>query len=505
MRRITRTPSLRARLVGLFVAGCCVAWPFRAHAQIEPGEPSVALEATVLASGLDAPTDIVVFEDGNALVVERNGGMVLIRKDGSQDKAAGKIEVLPNDTEQGLLGVFPHPDFAENRTLFFYASVDKDIANKHKVLTGVLDATGKVTVDLRHPIIDKGLEGPRNHNGGGLFISQRQLYVSVGDTGYNPEYGTLGSLAIPINKYASCLNKANGSILRVNLDGSIPSDNPLVNEKVVTGCERPNPPPNTPADKRFNKPFKDSRKPDKRIFAWGVRNGFRFWVDPKTDLLWIGDVGEFQEEEISVGGNGTHFGFPFMEGMHRYPDRADWKINDCTAMKPSRPCTLPVFSYPNRAERATKKGADSVVIGGLIIDDARWPERFRGRYYFGDFESGRIWTLDVTPDRKGVDPKSLRQIANVPYLSSFRLGPDGALYVVSYGGNNIVRISPKVAPIPKEATEPEKPLAPPAPRHKAGFPPPAEEGLRTPIIAGLGALLAALLGALFWRRSRSGN
>ncbi|MDX2055736.1 MAG: PQQ-dependent sugar dehydrogenase [Polyangiaceae bacterium] len=494
--RVTR--SLLFYPAFVLALGVVVAWPCAASAQIEPGDPAAHLEAAVFMAGLDGPTDIAVLGDGRSVVVERGGAILLVgHKEGWLDKEAGKIVVRPEDTEQGLLGVVAHPDFAQNSTLYFYASVDSNAANKNKVLKGVLGIDGKVVVDVEHPVIDKGLEGPRNHNGGGLFIHKRQLYISVGDTGYNPEYNAPGSLAIPINKYASCLNKANGSILRINLDGSIPDDNPLVQEKVVTGCDRPNPPPNTPADKRFNKPFKDSRTPDKRIYAWGVRNGWRFWIDPKTDLLWIGDVGEFQEEEISVGGKGTHFGFPFMEGMHRYPERKGWRINDCTAMKPSRPCTLPVFSYPNRADRATKKGEDSVVVGGLIIDDERWPTGYRGHYFFGDFESGRIWTLAVSADRKSVDPASLRQIARVPYLSGFRLGPDGGLYVVSFGGNNVVRISPKVPVVP-----PPKPaVATPKveePVDRAGYAKEPSWGQKAFLALGGSALLA--LGLALWRR-----
>jgi GTP-binding protein len=79
-----------------------------------------------------------------------------------------------------------------------------------------------------------GLEGPANHDGGGLVIHKGQLYIGVGDTGANA--------TPPSNKYAACLNKANGKILRVNLDGTTPADNPLATLETATGCATVNAP-----------------------------------------------------------------------------------------------------------------------------------------------------------------------------------------------------------------------------------------------------------------------
>jgi glucose/arabinose dehydrogenase len=142
-------------------------------------------------------------------------------------------------------------------------------------------------------VIADGLQGPANHDGGGLIVYKNQLYVSVGDTGAND--------SPPVNKYGACLNNPNGKILRVNLDGSIPGDNPLGALGEVTAC--------TPAT-RTTGDF-TRMEPDKRIYAWGTRNAWRFWVDPMTDLLWVGNVGEVTRESIYVGGKGSNFGWPF--------------------------------------------------------------------------------------------------------------------------------------------------------------------------------------------------
>src|SRR5262249_25390146 len=151
---------------------------------------------------------------------------------------------------------------------------------------------------------------------------------SVGDTGSNS--------SPPTNKYGSCLNKGNGKILRVNLDGTVPSDNPLRGIPSVSACDTPLGPWTTAA-------------PDPRIFAWGLRNPWRFWIDPATSLLWIGDVGEVTEEEISVGGGNQHYGYPFVEGNQVWGDVDGM---NCATLSPSRPCTPPVYAYP-RSEGQT--------------------------------------------------------------------------------------------------------------------------------------------------------
>jgi MYXO-CTERM domain-containing protein len=314
-----------------------------------------------------------------------------------------------------LLGVVAHPEFATNKTIFLYASIG-DVANRHKVLKATVADDNSVSVDLRNPIIDRGLEGPANHNGGGLIIHKGHLYVSVGDTGANS--------TPPRNKYASCLNKPNGKILRVQLDGAIPADNPLSSLNMVTGCDS--------VSGDFG-----MRAPDKRIFAWGMRNAYRFWIDPTTDLLWIGDVGETTREEISVGGKGTHFGYPFEEGTVKY--QQPWNMG-CKGMSPSTDCVPPVFDYQN------VRNGTNCVIGGLVPDGCGWPDAYKSKYFFGDHGSGNLWTLDLTPDRRGVVRDSRKAFGQLPRISGFRMGHDHSLYLISHDRGVIAKVTPKNRP-----------------------------------------------------------
>src|SRR6185503_3053076 len=256
--------------------------------------------------------------------------------------------MVDTGSEKGLLGVVAHPDVASNNTFFFYVSNGSDSNDKHRVYRGVLAANDTLTIDMANPVIAEaagngpGLRGPANHDGGGLFIHDGQLYVGVGDTGANA--------TPPTNKYSSCLNLGNGKILRVNLDGSVPMDNPLVGETMVTSCTSTGGAWATAA-------------PDTRVFAWGFRNPWRFWIDPHTDLMWIGDVGEVTREEISVGTGNQHYGYPFNEGTTMYGQLAG---KDCTTgFVPARECTPPVHDYGHSA------GANCV-IGGIIPEGCGW-------------------------------------------------------------------------------------------------------------------------------------
>jgi glucose/arabinose dehydrogenase len=392
----------------LFMGGCLAG---SADAQLEPGEPAMGFELSDWVDDVREVTDLAFVSDGRAVITRKTGEIAVAMPDGSLQRSMAAIIDVDAESEKGLLGVVRD----EDDTLYFYASTGGDDSDKHKVYRATLAANGEVSVDLTRSIIGRGLEGPANHDGGGMVIHRGQLYVGVGDTGYNN--------SPPSNRYGTCLNKANGKILRVNLDGSIPSDNPLTSLAMVTGCASPR------AEFAMF-------PPDERIYAWGLRNPWRFWIDPATDLLWIGDVGEVDEEEITVGGKGAHHGWPFHEGNVTHGDLGG--LTDCMNVVPASECVAPQHGYPR---------SDGVsVTGGLIPPAGCGWGAFERRYFFADFGTARMWTLDVEPDRSGVVPGSRRAFGRVGSAVSFRMGPDGAMYIASYGTSSIKRLAPKNVP-----------------------------------------------------------
>jgi glucose/arabinose dehydrogenase len=415
---------LRSFGLGVLLMACNAG---RARAQLEaPFDDTVVLDQAFVL-GVDNATDIAFHPDGRALVTQKNGTITIRAANGELTEISGTFSGLDTSSEKGLLGVVADPGVASNDTFYFYADTGPT-EDKHRVYKGVLNDDNTLSVDLEEPIVaaargnGPGLEGPANHDGGGLFIHEGKLYLSVGDTGANA--------SPPTNKYSSCLNKGNGKILRVNLDGSVPSDNPLASVSEVTACNTTGSDWTTAA-------------PDRRIFAWGLRNPWRFWIDPHTDLMWIGDVGEQQREEITVGRGGEHFGYPFFEGTldHSMANGELRLGKSCDQdFLPSKPCTPAVHDYSH--------SEGTSVTGGLIPEGCGWSNAFGGKLYylFADYGSNWVHALEVKPDRSGVVSSTSVEFATLTGgPSSIRQGLDGAVYVTFYGSGNVTRIAPAAA------------------------------------------------------------
>jgi MYXO-CTERM domain-containing protein len=402
-----------------------LAWlaPSAAGAATLMGEAADAFDVTVAGESLSQPTDIAELPDGRLVITERLGGVVVVQPDGTQIDS-GTITVQPDFQEQGLLGVVADPDFATNNMLYFYASVGNDLPNKHKVYKIPLGADGMLA-SSRDTIISMGLLGSDfgNHNGGGMIIHDGLLYLSVGDSGHNA--------TPPTNRLGTCLNSANGKILRVALDGSTPMTNPLVGQAMVTGCD----------DWDGSLAM---MAPDTRIFSWGFRNPYRFWIDSQTKRMWIGDVGEMTREEVSVSAPidsdtalaGEHFGWPFREGTTNYSQ--SWQPSGaCTGVTPSSECIGPVYDYETGGDR------NACVIGGLIPDGCGWADPWNSRYFFGDNSSGRIWTLQVNATRDGIMGNTATQIGTTQGIGSFRMNSKGGLFLVEVSGGVVSVLTPK--------------------------------------------------------------
>jgi glucose/arabinose dehydrogenase len=174
--------------------------------------------------------------------------------------------------------------------------------------------------------------------------------------------------------------------------------------------------------------------PDPRIFAWGFRNPWRLWVDPQTGLLFIGDVGELTQEEISIGGPDQHYGYPFEEGTQIWGNVAGM---NCTTLTPSRPCTPPAFSYA--------RSPGFAVTGGLIPEACGWSNVFPGAHYvYADSGASWIRALPMNPTRTGF--ATATPIAVASYAGarpvSIRMGPDGSLYVVQLALGAVYQFTP---------------------------------------------------------------
>lgn len=411
--------------------------------------PDALLQISDVVTGLGPVTDFAFLpgSDGRMMITEKSGELKVWRPGGK----AVTVARFPVDeaSEKGLLGVVADPDFARTRRLFLYYSLADDAGgtrlDRHRVVSVVLRPDDSL-VPGSEKLLVRGLRGPANHDGGALAIGpDGKLYIGVGDTGCNsgrpPEPPTA-----PTNYFPTCLSNANGKILRINLDGTIPADNPLMKIEKVPACgERCS----AAIDPRVTAP------PRKEIWAWGFRNPWRFWFDSRTGKLWVGDVGEITYEEIGIAVAGRHHGWPWREGPH------GWPITRCSEIgPPGGPCVDPVYHCRHGGGSDGNDGDCQSITGGVIVDSCRWPEGWRGRYLFGDNANARLWTLRVNPARDGViagSREDLGRLAGIPV--SIHLGPNGDVYLAVFPGGTgrIIKIAPQKPEVCPQALPPAKP------------------------------------------------
>lgn len=444
--------SRRANVVSLASAVALVAASGRADTLVT-GNPATLFTLANKVTGLTEPTSFAFLPSGQ-MVITQKGGDVLIADTGGATTVAGTFTV-DTESEKGLLHVILHPGFATNRLLIFYYSANDSIGgtdvDRHRVVTVPLGTNGKLDL-TQEKILVRGLRGPANHDGGSLGIGpDGKLYIGDGDTGVNsgqapePPY-------TPTNFFATCLTIPNGKILRVNLDGSIPNDNPLVNATQVTACG------NTAGTDVTTLPPATGSAIRKDIWAWGFRNPWRFWFDPKTGNMWEGDVGEITYEEINIipqSGKGKHYGWPWREASHGHTPATCQSIipnaGDC--VDPQYYCVHGTSSDP------AVDGNCGSIMGGPIVDSCDWPTTFQGRYFFGDYTRKWIANLTVNTSRTGFTNTHRNQfITTSPGgPTHIDVGPDGALYYASFvqsaNTGTIVRVAPKTpiaCPVPPD-------------------------------------------------------
>ena len=378
--------------------------PLSVYAQATPETTSEATALTApdgsqyqwtqVASGFNSPVLLTNAGDGSErlFVVEQDGFVFIIPKNGlpsyrDQDAFLDISSLLSQDvfqggyTERGLLGLAFHPDF-KNNGLFFIAHTDQ--AGQNIVIAryqvNAMDAnradltSRKEILTIAHPQYD--------HNAGNLaFGKDGYLYIGVGDG---------GSQGDDPGAPAQNLSLLLGKLLRIDVNAdtyTVPKDNPFVNT----------------ADAKAE------------IWAYGLRNPWRFSFDRQTGDLYIGDVGQSDYEEVDFqpadDAGGENYGWKNYEGMHAY--------NGATA-PPNM--TLPVAEYPHLIGCA--------VSGGYVYRGESLPE-LQGIYIFGDYCDGRTWTLyrDST-GRWKVTPF----ISTNYTISSFGEDQQGELYLVDFKG-----------------------------------------------------------------------
>lgn len=306
--------------------------------------------------------------------------------------------------ERGLLGIAIDPDWPEEPfTYLFYSHTSGyNRVSRFRVEGAVNDpASEDLTLDLSSEQILLALKDDSEyHNAGTLrFGSDTTLYVSHGDDENWKEDD---------EEYLQDLTNLYGKILRINRDGSAPDDNPTFREEP------------------------GGRLPE--IFAIGLRNPFRFAIDPHTDRLFIGDVGSDIQEEFNLSEGGENFGYSRHEGDTYF--NADFPISE-----PSP--TAPIHSYASRPD-AHAGIALATYRPKNYPYDRSFPEAFDGVHFYADYFSSTLRYLR-SDGLGGWEPVVFG--SGFDRLTDAAIGPDGSLYLISYNGalSKIVYEHPNVA------------------------------------------------------------
>jgi glucose/arabinose dehydrogenase len=364
-----------------------------AASAVRAGTPVAGFSDDPVISGLSQPTAAAFLPDGRLLVTQQGGNLLRV-----ESGVATVLTTIPvcSASEMGLLGVAIDPAFATNGFVYLYRTKPApggcgSAAGRFNQVVRVT-VTGNTAGSLTE-LLDGIQTDNTNHDGGGLQIGpDGKLYVGVGDTGLLDNMGGPGSA---MNPYSQDLAHLEGKVLRLDLDGSIPADNPFVS---TAGARA-------------------------EIFAYGFRNPFRFGFDPMTDALWLGDVGDLTIEELDIVTSGGNYAWPHCEGTLPTGCEAPGDID-------------PIFTYDHS-------------VGATIIGGAFAPAGFGslgGHYFFADFTARVIFHGVPNPARNGLvgTPAQFVTAAGGGFGGPVDVifGPDGALYYVQFNPGEVRRVAP---------------------------------------------------------------
>ncbi|MBW1295150.1 PQQ-dependent sugar dehydrogenase [Aquimarina litoralis] len=307
--------------------------------------------------------------------------------------------------EVGLLGLAFHPDFDTNRYLYTYYTTDSPVSgiSVRMVLSRfTVSPTNPNFVDPNSELVifqfDKN-QNNSNHNGGKIeFGPDGYLYISIGDGGGGNDPEGNGQ-----NK-----NTVFGSILRIDID--LDGNNPI-----ETNPDLPNGNYEIPSDN----PFVGISGLDE-IYAYGIRNTWKFSFDNVTGRLWGADVGQGAFEEVNIIENGKNYGWSRFE--------ANSVANSGVII--TEPTEFPVHFY-NRNQ------GDRSITGGYVYRGSEITSLnpdINSKYIFGDYVSGRVWVLDYNSST-GDASSTLLFNTSGEFVSSFGVDTNGELYFSDYGSN----------------------------------------------------------------------
>ncbi|HEY3154463.1 MAG TPA: PQQ-dependent sugar dehydrogenase [Candidatus Binatia bacterium] len=383
------------------------------------GAPSLTdpnLSVTEITSGLSAPTTMAFIGTDDILVLQKDNGQVRRVISGALQSSAVLDVAVDNASERGMLGIAVHPNFPTSPFIYLYYTESSTSGDTSGSPAGnrVYRYTWNGTT-LTSPVLILNLPvtpGP-NHDGGAItFGPDGKLYVVIGDLNRDGQLQNFPGGPTPDDTSV---------ILRLNDDGSIPSDNPFFSQGGNVA----------------------------KYFAYGIRNSFGMDFDPMTNKLWMTENGPNFFDEINLVEPGFNSGWEKIMG----PDaRNSNNVSDLFSIAGSH-YGDPKFSWLNTV------GPTAIV----FLDSANLGAEYENDVFVGDINNGNLYHFKPNGMRDGfvfsgagladmVADNSAELDETIigtgfAGITDLKVGPDGRLYVVSFGEGKIYGISNATLPL----------------------------------------------------------
>jgi glucose/arabinose dehydrogenase len=355
-------------------------------AQAAPNLPQGFTDSQVV-SGLTNPTDMEFAPDGRLFVTEDAGRVRIAKPDGTLATFLNISTKVDSKGERGLLALTFDPGFSTNHYVYIhYTKKATSTTPPHNRVVRVTASGDRAVSGSETLIFRLGNQSAANQfpqfMGGALdFGKDGKLYVATGDNDTPDKAQKLTNLF--------------GKMLRINKDGTIPTDNPFYS--TASGNNR-------------------------AIWARGLRNPFKFAIQPGTGTIFINDVGHNDFEEINQGAAGANYGWPVHEGAANRSPYVD-----------------PIFAYAHDGDPATSSCA---ITGGTFYNPStmQFPSAYAGDYFFADFCSGWIRTRDsggsVTGFASGLERPIDLEVSKAGELYYLSRSSTGIVGKIGYSGGN---------------------------------------------------------------------
>lgn len=341
------------------------------------------ITVTTLAEGLVHPWGMAFLPNGDLLVTEREGGIQRLSKEGTLSGRLANVPAVVAQNQGGMLDIAIDPEFSNNNTVYFCYSKKSDVEGKNgsssSVAKATLTDTGLENVDVifsADSIVDNGF-----HFGCRLtFDADKHLYITMGD-----RYKYM--------KEAQNTNNHFGKIVRINRDGSVPSDNP----------------------------FLDGDAPE--VFSYGHRNVQGVTIHPETGAVWAMEHGPKGGDEINIIASGANYGWPVITYGIDYSGEI---ISDKTHME--------------GMEQPWVYWDPSIAPSGLTFYNGDMFKEWNGDVLVGSLKFTHLRRIDVKGGKPAEQFEYLRD--NQARVRDVEVGPDGAIYLLTDAPNGkVLRLS----------------------------------------------------------------